>query len=776
MADLYQQLTDYSTAFRDYLKTATGLPDERIVFGPPDIARRKLRERLERATNVSSKEETVERDKFISYFFPYASPGTSDERMSVQQGMYGGLGYASKKRIFPQNVDLPVQIDIWGGPEQSGPAFVFNMRKKLEFYMYRKARINVQFTDLITKNPSSPQALWDVNCWYDFIRGETSDNSDIESLYVKGANHRATMDLTWLTTFYDDPEEDPVQKLNAIIVEYEESDGSWTEEVIVTTSTTVTSTTVSTTTTPGGDVDTNGAVFIQNVEPTGTGSVGNKQYADSPYNVSLSSFETDTELLTVTIRAFTGYTTYVPVVRVNDLPVTNFAEQSTGQWLGTIQLDLTGRLTIEAVHADGPTYEVPITRVSGPAITDMTFAGYPVDQTEVKEDDTVSVNVTTSTPCDQIEVYDYQACKSKSISVTAGTSHTISVDIADRGSGTVNNQTIRLRCRSATGIWGAPADATDFGTGDGTRTLELNNDYPTISAIAQNDIDYPATQEALKDTEQATVNHTVAFPSGTGTVAYTSGNSQLTITNPSTYEAAKVVTRLAGSYNVTSNNLTITAEKTSNKATASRNAVVYIAHAAQTISISTPYSRLRSSASGEDYTITIASSQKLIEAPTLDALGAGEGTWQGAAFTGGPNSWTRDLQVLDSDTKGTFTFTGLQSKNLAGKIVSTISSGEDYVLGGFVSRTLTIDAWPNREGSIGTQVSDTAKLVAYNNSKGVNYFVDYKATVANEVDKYTITQPTGTANPTGNLLYNCDEANAVSNTSGTATFTIEETS
>jgi hypothetical protein len=532
----------------------------------------------------------------------------------------------------------------------------------------------------------------------------------------------------------------------------------------------------------GGDVDTNGAVFVTDVDATGAGNVGDKVFDADGF--TLQSFSTDTDLLTVSFLAFTGYTHYKPRLTINgdSIPLENYSLSGAGQWTGTVEIDLNGSSEISVEHEDNPeAYTVDVSVASGAEVTDLTFTGdYPGSQTELKSGDTFDISFTTDVACDRVEVYDHEACVSDTEVLVAGTSHTISVTIADRGSGTVSEQTVRIRCRNASNsFWGDPAVATDFHTGDGTGTVELNNDYPVISSIGQSDIDYPASQEALKDAESATVNHTVSFPTGTGTVAYDSPNSQLSITNSSTYEAAKSVSRIDGSYNVSTNNFRVVATKTTNAAETTRQGVVYISNVAPTINISSP-TRLRSGGnqgtSAQNHTITIVSSQDLIESPTLSA---DIGTFQGGGFTGGPTSWTRSLQIHDDDSKGTGTFSSLVATSLSGIEQNTINSGDKYTVGGFVERTLTIDSWPNRETNIGTQVSDTAKLECENLSKGGDgpnggTVFTYDADTDNEVDKFTITEPTGVANPTGNLWYNKDEANAVSNTGGSAQVILEE--
>ena len=93
-----------------------------------------------------------------------------------------------------------------------------------------------------------------------------------------------------------------------------------------------------------------------------------------------------------------------------------------------------------------------------------------------------------------------------------------------------------------------------------------------------------------------------------------------------------------------------------------------------------------------------------------------------------------------------------------------------------MQRTVSVAAYPNREATIGTQVSDTSKLRVTNLSKGGSGSLNtsFVGNVGDAIDTFTVTQPSGIYNATGNTLYNRDLANAVSNTSGEAQFEIEE--
>jgi len=515
-----------------------------------------------------------------------------------------------------------------------------------------------------------------------------------------------------------------------------------------------------------------GGVFITNIAPTISGTVANKSYEDS---VVLSACESDTTNVTVSILAMTGSSHLKPVVTVDGFAVINLTLDSDKRWAGSVAITGAGT-TITALHEDGGSYRTAMVAAVGPVCTAFALSGgYPGTQTELKSGDTFNIVFSADIACAAYEVSTFEAAISSTGIISGTGSFTKSVTINNLGSGTFTNQRVKIRLQGTNGIWGAYSLSDVFGSGDGSAYVQLNNDVPVISSIAQGNIDYPASQSALKDSETATINHTITCPTGSFGVVYSSPG-ELTPTSATTYEPAKVVTRASGTYNIATTNLTITATKTTNAKVATRNVVVYIAHTAHTIAITQPNTRLRSSAAGADYTITITASQRLIEAPSLDALGAGEGTWQGVGFAGSNTVWTRTMRVADTDSKGTFNYAGAVSTNLAGKVVNTINSGGSYILGGFTFRTLTVAAWPNRETAIGTAVSNTAKLQCTNLSKGESGTLNdtFVANTIDAVDKFTITSPSTVYNATGNIWYNNDLSNAISNSSGTAQIELEE--
>lgn len=517
-----------------------------------------------------------------------------------------------------------------------------------------------------------------------------------------------------------------------------------------------------------------GGTFITDIAPSGSGTVSNKVFEDG---IVLVSCDTDATSLVVSVLSFTGLTHLIPRVTVNGVSVTNFVLNADKRYAGSAVIPIgTGTVTVAVAHEDGGYYESTVTVISGPTLTDLRFTGsYPGAQTELKSGDTFGITFTADMSIDYVEVYNFEAAQFYTGALTPGAGpFNMNVTIAGRGAGTFANQRVRVRCRGSNGIWGAAYTSDAFGSGDASAYVQLNNDVPVVSIGA---ITYPASQGALKDSETATVANTVTFPSGVGTVLYSSPNSDLSVANTTTYETSKTVTRIAGNYNISTNNFRIVATKTTNAATTTSNAIVKIAHVAATLAITEPAARLRSGGnagtSAQNHVITITASQQLYAAPTLVAP---VGAWQGGAFAGGPTAWTRSLQIHDNDTKGTHAWGAISGTNLAGIVTTAITGDGNYTVGGFVFRTFYVAAWPNREASIGTRVSDTSKLRCTNLSKGTTGTLNFTfmSSVADQVDMYTITDPSSVYNASGNLWRNNDLGNAVSNTTGLLQIELEE--
>jgi hypothetical protein len=458
-----------------------------------------------------------------------------------------------------------------------------------------------------------------------------------------------------------------------------------------------------------------GSIFITNVTPSGgIGNVGDYVYEnilDGVGNTALISCSTTTQNVLVDIYALQGRTRFRPklyiagqeiasslVVRNSDKPV--FLVTDFG-------VNLNNATSLRVDHEDGAHHTISIAQDIAPQVLGAYFYGtYPGSQTELKAGDTFNFHVDTDVPITSIEIDNFGAFNASTTSVTAGTSHNLtSRVIADRGT-TVQALGAKVRVQKANGSYSDWFLTTSQGSTDAQYTVKLNNLYPSVSVST---ITYPGSQQALKDSEQATVSNTVT---NYDVISYTSPNSDLTITNSSSYETPKTVTRSAGNYNISTNNFRITATRNANNAvTTNSSTVVKIAHTAPTLTVSVPAARLRTGGndgtSAQSYTVTITATQQLLSAPTL-SVPAGGGTL--GSFGGSTTTWTATLSNINDDLiKQTYTWGAISATNLAGQVVTTITTGPTYVIGGFLSRTVSLAAFAN-EVNINTSVLDYSKM------------------------------------------------------------------
>jgi len=541
-----------------------------------------------------------------------------------------------------------------------------------------------------------------------------------------------------------------------------------------------------------------GSIFIVDVQPVSGGDNVDLTYLSGtiPNNHVVDTVTSDTDDMIVYVEfdgpgyGFTGTAT------VNNITVTNIQPLGTHtrRYSGQATIDIGSDTSILAEHSEGHTHEVTYDSYpEGPKITLIKFInGYPGSQTEVKSGDTFDIEVTfdsAETEPSQLDIENYGASTAASFNSTqlasggldwsGGTYKTsLTITIANRGTST-QYLPLRGKAKNSNNTYGdTVATNASGGTTDGQHVVKLNNTYPSISFGAKT---YPASQSALKNTESATIGFTY---SNTDTIQFSSPISELSITNPTSLASTKTVTRTGGTYNISTNNLRAAGNRTANNASTTINTIIYIAHVAATITVTEPYTRLRSSSSGTNYTITINSNQRLRIVPTMTAPEGTLGTFSGSVPG---TTFTASLNVSDSDTNGTYTWGSLSARNLANIETTSISGDDQYTIGGFIKRRLTVSAY-SAEVSIGTYVSDTTKLVCTNLSEGDENSENFSyqsysndttldpnnTTGVNINDKYTITDPSNNTDNHGNIWFNLDRPNRAGNTTGTMQIDIEE--
>lgn len=519
----------------------------------------------------------------------------------------------------------------------------------------------------------------------------------------------------------------------------------------------------------GGDGK-GGAVFVTDVVPQDASqNTGDKVMSEDGF--SLLEFSSTTNLVKVKFLGITGHTNFKPNITVNGELANVVQNADAPLWNGEIDIEVEpnedGQIIIDLIHEDGATARVVGQLDKAPIITSAVFTSeYPSGQTELKEDDVMDIRVEVDGPVVRYEVQNFGAFKASTAAVAnVSTFNLKDLKIANRGN-VANVYGFKIRVQKASGAWSQWFESNSEVDEDLVSIVTLNNRKPVITI---SEVQYPTEQFAIKTGESIKLLHNIEHYD---TVAYSSPNGQLNIANPTQFHAEKQVDYLSGTYNDSTDNLTITARKASNGATTVVRQLVSIATATPSIVLTVPAARLRSGGNHgtavQRHTITLTSNQMLVTEPQLNAP---EGTWDSVDWK--PNAtrkvWTRVLLVHDDNAKGEFTFNSAKVVNGAGVENTTITGSDRYVLGGFVFRTLSVAAYPNREADIGTEVSNTAKLRCTNLSKGSSGSLNftYKADDANQVDSYTVKN--------GTSWYNCDGANATSNTSGLMQIELEET-
>ena len=452
-----------------------------------------------------------------------------------------------------------------------------------------------------------------------------------------------------------------------------------------------------------------GFVCITNITPTNAAdNVGSYEYDNS--GIAMTSCRSSTVNVDIEVLAITGLQDLKPVVTVNGGQVTLEPYTTENLWKGTISRTLVesaipGEYLVEAYHSEGNTDTAIVYLETPPTVTVAEYTGtYPVvGQTAYANGRTVGFTVTANKAFTHLEVVAntdcglaYKALNPPELvapfteyTTRSGTGLTIAVPTNN----TYNKHLhVRVKNANTTNAWSdvfisaGPTDHTDF--------IVLDSRLPSVTIDT---IDYPGTQQALKDTEQAEVLYTYT---NTEQLQVQSIGTDLDIVtpNPGVGDEILVNRKSSGSgYNISSNNLRIIAKKLTNDTSLTVNAIVQIADSVPSITLSGTHTtkRLRSGGnngtSEPSYAVTIHSNQRLQNIPTLTpGSGGGELTllpdWTGTNNGDGMQYSGKSLKVHDLLTRGEYEYTISGVLNLAGRTTTTITSGKKYTIGGFVSR------------------------------------------------------------------------------------------
>ena len=475
----------------------------------------------------------------------------------------------------------------------------------------------------------------------------------------------------------------------------------------------------------------NGGVWIHDVRPQSTAdNVGDK--VTSSDGEVLEQCLSSTQNVYVDILALPGNTNYKPNIILYwgdtsaNVTVTEDSDRPIFEGTVSITLPTDSSVNLTVVHEDGATDTAKVLFDTPPQVTSAYFinSNYPNSQSELKQGDQMNIHVVTDLDVVAYALDNYGAFAAKGetqVSSTGTSSFDINgLPITTRGEFTTTppQQGFRIKVKKSTGTWSQWFTTDSINGTELHDWVYLNNLYPTITF---NSITYPSGQEALKNSENATVNHTIT---NADVHTYTN-NSEISISNPNIYESAKNVTATgSGHYNISTNNFTVTAKRSANGAERTSSTVVWISDNTPVIRLSGISTRLISggndgtqiqphiiTASTDNNQRLLSTATVTLEKPTLG------GTWSGTSgntVTMSSNathsSFTATLNVHDTDhPKGNYSFSNLVATSLSGQSITTITGSADYTLGGFVVRTVELAATTN-ETDIHVPVVDWTKV------------------------------------------------------------------
>ena len=508
-------------------------------------------------------------------------------------------------------------------------------------------------------------------------------------------------------------------------------------------------------------------LFVTNVSPTSTGLVSQKLYAAGtiPANAVITTATSDVSTVTISFVAEGGSAFYSPTVdvgQVGAIPVAaTLTEHPTDKrfFLGTASITVVTPAIVKLTASTGAIAYVDVLPAPAiPTISSLSIGSYPGVQTAVKAGDVLSVSGTVQNGAIAVTLLNNNGAVGNSSAVYLGATGTGGTGLRSfTGTFVVGSGTGNLPVRAfATSSFGSTSSIFES-----TNTTLLDQLIPTFGVIT---VSYATGTNALKAGTTATVSAQVFDFS---TVSYTVGTG-LSVDGTSTYAISKQVTCIGGTYVDSGNNYTITANKASNGTQAIANALVRIANVAPTaaFAIAGSPTRLRSSAAGIAYTVTLTASQNLSTAPSV-SVSAG----LLSAFTGSGKVWTATLTIRDSDARGSQTFTVDSMLNQALVSGTVITSGGTFTIGGFTLRQITYPAF-SRYQPIGTSVSDVTKVqVRY---AGTSQLLTYQTSTANAFAGFTIVNASGNFSATGTHLFLSDADFAGANTTGSLVVEIEE--
>lgn len=240
-----------------------------------------------------------------------------------------------------------------------------------------------------------------------------------------------------------------------------------------------------------------GNIFITDIEPINMSKSVIKTMNTYPNDRSVLSVLSDDNSYKIIVEWDRGED-ICGQPKINEKNIIGITNTAGGTYSGYVILNSTDIIDNKITATlNTNTYTIAFSIITPPSISSITFGDLPNSQTELKEGDLIDVTIVADKPIDTVEFQDTGAFQYQSLSVTSDTTVIVSGVISNRGD-ILQSLTGSIRVKSTEGSWS--------GITESVATLPLNNIKPSIVI---NGIDYPIGQQAIKDTESATINYSL---------------------------------------------------------------------------------------------------------------------------------------------------------------------------------------------------------------------------------------------------------------------------
>lgn len=530
-------------------------------------------------------------------------------------------------------------------------------------------------------------------------------------------------------------------------------------------------------------------LFITDIEPLTVNCIVNKTFDGSQNNRILTGVESDSTLFRVSVTAFSTDSLYKPTVLVAGISTT-LTELSVGIWTGYADITINSNTaTIHAVHVSGTDVTFTFNKIFKPVINSTTriTSVYPttfsVVQTQVKENDLVTLQIFADQQFKKVRIIEdaNNLCKAVEVTIATTSSYTFTGLQANNTFTTSEvgeNLGIIFQIQSINNTWSVvyntrtavvtPVNARDF--------MKLSNLKPvlTITDATVDEVVYPsalaplgslngsisvAQQYGVKNAQYCQIKSTAVYHDS---VVYENTLNQLTIPLPTIYSTTKTIQCNFSGNNFTNPNLTLKLRRHSNGTEIIKTFIIKISNTAPQYTIERIPGRFRSGGylgtTPQEYSIKVNSSQPIH--PDSDfkvriSSNPGYPKFKNTSWTRNSNIQAENFLVVhDNNLKTTvsllaFLVTGDYS--ITGIMVSNTVINPTIELGGFVPRTFNI-VGPAITHNLGTAVKDASKLkckVTYYSNDNENS--TYINNTDNAPQKFTILNPTSIPSVVGDV-------------------------